>query len=132
MTLDFWIPNAVIPIGSYGINLWVRLSKSAPVTAAADWALLLFALDFAAITAPTEFAQYVAVETLQPNAPAIFVTLMFLGLFAWLGNILHVEPRIEKALKDGWTFKTGGLALASTAGTVAYTYAHLFLFVPRS
>lgn len=126
-TVSFWATNAGVPIAAYLLNFFVRLRKGFPITAAADWALLLFVLDVVALIATGDFAAHVT-KPMQGFASSLFAGLMFAGLALWLLNVMWGEGVIEQAQKTGWTFGAALYVLLSIALTMAYVYAHLYVF----
>lgn len=119
-----------MPIALYVINLMVRLVKGFPVTAAADWALLLFGVDIVALISVKDFSVYVPVDA-QEFASVLFAGLMLFGLMIWLLNILWGEGVLERVKTSGWTFVSCFYVVLSISLTVIYIYGHLLVFSGR-
>jgi len=126
-TVSFWATNAGVPIAAYLINFFVRLRKGFPVTAAADWALLLFVLDLVALISVGDFSAYVPLA-MKGFAAVLFAGLMLSGLAIWLLNVLWGEGVLEAAQQSGWTLTAAGYVVLSISLTMAYVFAHLFVF----
>jgi hypothetical protein len=100
-SITFWTANAIIPIATFLINVVVRLFKQLPISAGADWALILVAFDWVASTHSSDFTPYIANQTLRNSLPDIMTGMLVAGLLFWIYCVYKLEPALDKMRSGG-------------------------------
>lgn len=129
-TQIYYIANIAVPIAVFVLNVIFRLRRQLPLTAGADWVLLLLTFDLVVLMQQPEFAPHVGSWMKEQIGP-VFVLLLIFGFISWVSNVSYVEPILENATKRIWTF-FGVLQVVFLLGvTLTYTWAHFYIFTSR-
>jgi len=129
-SISFWMANAGIPIATFLINVLARLFKQLPISAGADWALILWAFDWVASTHSAEFVPYIADQTLRDSLPHIMIGLLIIGLLFWVYCVFKLEPALDKMRAGGksWGFGEFAQIIFAISFVCVDTWAHFSLF----
>jgi len=128
-SITLWVGAIVIPSLGFLLNFIGRLKARYPLSASADWVLLLIVFDAVAIVAKSDFEPFVQALFLREAFLAVFMTLLILTIILWLITIMHVEPWVEKSARKKipkWKVNLG--LVVTWIGALFLTMTHILIF----
>jgi len=129
-SITFWMSNAGIPIATFLINIVTRLFRQLPISAGADWALILWAFDWLATINSSEFQPFIAEQTLRSSLPTITTGMLVAGLLFWIYCVFKLEPALDKIRNGGklWGLSEFAQIVLAISFVCVDTWAHFSLF----
>lgn len=129
-SISFWISNAGIPILTFWLNIGIRLLKQLPLSAGADWVLILLAFDFVAISNVADFSAYAVSPIFRESLSAVLVCMIILGFMFWIYCVFILEPALDsiRIKKKLWDLGNLIQIVITTSLVCLDTWAHFSLF----
>lgn len=129
-SIAFWMSNAGIPILTFLLNMGTRLFKQLPISAGADWVLILLAFDFVAISNVADFTTYAVSPIFRESLPSVLVGMIILGFLFWIYCVFKLEPALDniRIKKKVWGWSELIQIIIATSLVCLDTWAHFSLF----
>ena len=121
----FLIGAVAIPVILFVMNLILRRAFQRPLTAGADWFLLIVAFDATAILTIKDLQPLIQDEFIRNIAIAMFLVLLLVSISTWLLSVGFFEKKLEQAYGNnnstgiiGWFGLSWSIAASVTAVNV--------------
>ena len=93
----FLIAAVVVPVALFVLSVVLRRALHRPLTAGADWLLLILAFDITALLSLKDLEPLIQDDFVRNIALGVFVVLMLISLLTWVLSVGIFEAKLEKA-----------------------------------
>jgi hypothetical protein len=100
-SISFWLTALGLPLAAVIANSLTRWLAELPQSAPADTVLAFVVFDAIVVIQGDDFRGHIHHDAFRANLTAIYVILVFVGMFLWAVSVFYVESRIAKYYR--WT-----------------------------
>lgn len=131
LTIDkalFLIETVGIPIAFFFLSVAMRRAINRPLTAGADWLLLLAAFDAAAVLSNRDLQPLIRDEFVRGIAWGLFLVLLVISIGIWAYTVGVFEKKLEEAYVVNERFKVYGWFGISWSIITGITAVNILIF----
>lgn len=129
-SIAFWMSNAGIPILTFLLNLISRILKKLPISAGADWVLILWAFDLVVMINHADYLPHIVEPIIRDSLFSIIAVMIIMGIAFWIYCIQWLEPALDKIRnkKKKWGWNEILQIIVAISLVCLDTWAHFSVF----